>query len=103
MEPLKIDLTVDNKLDESYLRFWGSAIQSLLKALFGNYSIPVSIVGNEQQISAFANTLNSEKNYLQSYRDYGLNAAATYRNKYALNQAISQFERKTKLKWPFRS
>lgn len=98
--PIVINLN-EKEINEGFLRALGSAIKSILKALFGGYEIPVSIKGSQEQIEAFMNTLNSEKDYLEAYRNYGLDKPVTYKNKFLLNKAVADFERKTQIKWPF--
>ena len=82
---------------------FGGAIQSILKAMFGGYSVPVNIRGTRDQIESFAKTLNSERDYLDAYRKFGLTNPSTYRSKFQLNKAVTEFERATSIPWPFRS
>ena len=99
---IEIDLSAGKNLNESFLRMFGTAIQSILKAMFGGYSIPVNVKGTREQIKAFSDTLNSEKQYMDAYRKYGLDNPTTYRSKFQLNKAVNDFERKTGIIWPFR-
>jgi len=101
MEKIIINLNA-SQLNESWLRMFGSAIQTLLRSMFGGYSVPVNVKGSKEEINAFANTLNSEKNYIDAYKKYGLDNPNTYRSKYQLNKAIDAFERKTGIDWPLR-
>ena len=59
-------------------------------------------MGSREEIQTFADTLSSEKRYMDAYKKYGLDAPATYRSKFQLNKAVKDFERKTNLIWPFR-
>lgn len=102
-DPIIINLTeAKENLNESWLRMFGSAVESILKAMFGGYSVPINVKGSRDEINAFAKTLNSEKEYIEAYKKYGLDNPSTYRSKYQLNKAVSDFERKTKILWPFR-
>jgi hypothetical protein len=38
---------------------------------------------------------------MTAYKEYGLNDPRTYKSKFKLNKSVRDFERKTKLKWPF--
>ncbi len=99
-----VEIDLNNKeITEGVLLALGSAIKSILRALFGNYSIPVNIKGTKPQVESFINVLSSEKDFLNSFKNYGLDNPNVYRNKYKLNKAISEFERKTNLPWPFKS
>ena|SRR3990167_2324265 len=95
-------LTEQQLLQDGFLRAFGHQIQSILKAMFGGYTVPVNVRGNRSQINAFADTLNSEKGYIDAYRKYGLDNPSTYRSKFQLNKAITDFERKTGLLWPLK-
>lgn len=99
----EIDLSAGKKeLTESFLRMFGTTIQSILKAMFGGTSIPINVKGSRDQINSFADTLSSEKRYMDAYRRYGLDNPATYRSKFQLNRSVEDFERKTGIIWPFR-
>jgi hypothetical protein len=53
-------------------------------------------------VNNFLRTLSAEKNYMQSYKRYGLADQRTYNNKYELDRAVKNFEQETQLKWPFK-
>ncbi len=99
---LVLNATKEQQLDESWLAGFGSLVKDLLSAMFKGSSIPVKIVGTEPQVNAFSSALFSEKNYMSSWRKYGLDDARTYRNKSALDAAINKFQRATGLEWPFK-
>lgn len=100
-EKIVIDLTQET-LNESWLRMFGSAIESILGAMFGGSSIPVSIRGSRGEVNAFVNTLSREKRYMDAYKKFGLDNPNTFRSKFELNKSVKDFERKTGLIWPFR-
>jgi hypothetical protein len=104
LTPIEIDLgkMKDGKLDESFLEILGFQIQGILKALFGGSSVPVSVRGSKPDVNSFLKTLGAEKNYIESFKRYGLDNPRTFRNKATLQSSISQFERGTGIKWPFK-
>jgi len=101
--PIVIDLNKakEKRLDESFLRMFGFGVKSLLKAMFGNVSIPVHLKGNPSDVKSFLNTLGAEKNYIQDFKNLGLENPRTYKSKGLLDTAVSKFQRKTGIKWPF--
>ena len=100
--PVVIDLNEMNKLDESWLRMFGDGIKSILKSMFGGTPIPTTIKGTPMQVQSFANTLGREKSYLEAWMNFGLNDPKTHRSRGMLDKAVSQFTRKTGVKWPFK-
>jgi hypothetical protein len=100
--PIVIDLTNGDKLDESWLRMLGFGIQSILGAMFGGSSVPVSVKGNRGDIKAFTKALGKEKRYMDSLKKFGLDNPKTFKNKSQLERATTAFTRKTGLKWPFK-
>lgn len=102
MEKVVIDLSQGRDLSESFLRMFGAGITSILKAMFGGETVPVSVKGSPQEIKAFANVLSKEKKYMDAYKRMGLDNPETYRSRFALNKAIRDFERKTNLIYPLK-
>ena len=105
LTPVIIDLEElkSGQLEEfNVLQSMGSAIKLILGQMFGGSAIPVTVKGSRGDVKAFAKTLGREKRYMQAYRDYGLNDPRTYKSKFKLNKSVREFERKTKLKWPFK-
>ena len=104
LTPIVIDLNKakENRLDESFLRMFGWAVKKLLKAVLGDVSIPVHLKGNPSDVRSFVGALGAEKKYIQDYKKFGLNNPRTYRSRSALNSAVTGFERKTGIKWPFK-
>ena len=99
--PILIDLSAET-LDESWLRMFGSAIESIMGAMFGGSTLPVTVRGTREEIRSFADTLSRERNYMDAYQKFGLDNPVTYKSKFELNKAVRDFERKTGLIWPFR-
>tara|TARA_R100001082_G_C4341618_1_gene150403 strand:- start:600 stop:923 length:324 start_codon:yes stop_codon:yes gene_type:complete len=104
LTPIIIDLdkAKENKLDESFLTMFGFAVKKLLKAVLGDISLPVHLKGNPTDVRSFVSALGAEKKYIQDYKKFGLNNPRTYRSRSALNSAVTGFERKTGIKWPFK-
>lgn len=103
-EIVSIHINFDQQINESFLRMFGTAVQMILGRMFGQdvYVPPISITGDHKQVETFARALAGEKKYFDSYIKYGLNDPRTYRNKYELQSAVSNFERATGIKWPFK-
>ena len=104
-QPMTINLNAhaDGQLNESFLKAFGSFVKVAMRYVFGdNVSVPVNVKGTKRQISDFARVLGKEKRYLQAYQRYGLDNPLTHRNRAGLNSAVRNFERSTKIKWPFK-
>jgi len=102
LSPVVIDLTNGDKLDESWLRMLGFGVKSIMNAMFGASAVPVSVKGSRSDVASFTKTVGREKKYMDSIRKFGLDNPKTFRNKSKLNRAVSDFTRKTGLKWPFK-
>ena len=91
-------------LNETYLSSFGSAIKLMLDDMFGTSftSMGVRVRGTPRETKAFKHALGSEKRYVQSAREFGLDNPRTYKNKSKLDGAIKGFEKVTGLKWPFK-
>ena len=102
LTPIVIDFTNKDMMNESWLKMMGFGIKSLLGAMFGGSSIPVTVKGSASDVKAFSKTLGSEKKYMDNWRRYGLDNPNTYKSKYKLDKASNEFTRKTGIKWPFK-
>tara|TARA_Y100000034_G_scaffold75808_1_gene90990 strand:+ start:210 stop:545 length:336 start_codon:yes stop_codon:yes gene_type:complete len=90
-------------LNESYFTVFGTYIQYALEKMFGSgIAPPMTIRGNPNEIKSFMKVLTREKRYADAYQKHGLNDPKTFSNKHKLELAVKQFERATKLKWPFK-
>ena len=100
--PIVIDFSQarNNKLDESFLRMFGAALENVLSVMFDGGSVPLTVRGSKGEIQSFLDVLQSEKRYADSYRKFGLHNPSTYRDKYKLNGAVENFERETGLIYP---
>jgi hypothetical protein len=99
---INLNAVAEGKIDESFLRTFGWAIQKIMGTMFGGSSIPVQVKGNQTQVRDFARVLGREKKYLDSYRKFGLDNPQTYKSKFSLDSAVKKFQRSTGLKWPFK-
>ena len=99
-----IDLSSHRRgeLNEGILGMMGAWISDILGAMFQGTSLPVTIRGTRSEIDSFTRTLSREKRYLEMFSKYGLDNPRTYRSKANLDKAVSQFERSTGIKWPFK-
>ena len=105
LTPIVIDLdeVKSGKLEEfNVLQRMGSAIKLIMGQMFGGSSIPVTVRGSRSDVKSFARTIGRERRYMDAYRKHGLNDPRTYKSKFKLNKSVRDFERKTKLKWPFK-
>lgn len=104
-KPMTIDLNAaaNGELNESFLKMFGNVVKVAMRYVFGdNVSVPVNVKGTKKQIGDFANVLGREKKYLSAYQRYGLDNPVTHRNRAGLKTAVSNFEKSTKIKWPFK-
>ncbi len=102
--PIEIDLGVNRRgeLNESWLAMFGGAVESLMKAMFGGGTVPVTVRGTRSEVNSFASVLGKEKSYMKAYKKHGLNDPVTYKSKYKLDRAVKGFEKITGIKWPFK-
>ena len=104
MENIEIDLEEMKKnedmLNESFLRMYGTVVELMFGIpIFGSSS---TIKGKPADVKAFARAVGNEKKYIEAAKQYGLNDPKTYRQKSKLKKAVSAFELKTGIKWPFK-
>ena len=104
LTPIVIDLHAAKrgKVEESFLRMFGGAIQSILGRMFGGAQVPVQVRGTKKEIGSFAKAVEGERRYMRAYQRYGLDDPRTYKNRHKLENAVKNFERTTGLLWPFR-
>ena len=62
--PLEINLHSgkEKELDESWLRMFGGAIETIFGRMFGLNNTPISIRGTKSEIDTFSKLLGGEKN-----------------------------------------
>ncbi len=104
-KPMTIDLNAaaNGELNESFLKMFGNVVKVAMRYVFGdNVSVPVNVKGTKKQIGDFASVLGREKKYLSAYQRYGLDNPVTHRNRAGLKTAVRNFEKSTKIKWPFK-
>ena len=100
--PIIIDFSQKDMIDESWLRMFGENVKGILKAMFGDISIPVHVTGTKSDVSSFVNSLRQEKRYMEAVNKFSLSNPRTYRYKADLDRAAAQFERDTGIQWPFK-
>tara|TARA_A100001515_G_scaffold95887_1_gene76926 strand:+ start:70 stop:468 length:399 start_codon:yes stop_codon:yes gene_type:complete len=91
-------------LNDSLVTFFGFWIKKTLGLLLGDidFAIPVKMKGTPAEIKSFVGALQKEKRYVQAYRQYGLDDPKTFKSRTKLKNSVSNFERITGLKWPFK-
>ena len=102
---IKIDLTIGDAINESWLAMFGGAVETILGGMFGARSpalVPVNVVDSPSQIKSFEKALGSEAKYLRAMNKYGLNDPKVLQNKTSLDKAIKSFEKETGIIWPFK-
>jgi len=104
LQEVVIDLNVkeSGKLNESWLSMFGGWIKWIMDGMFKNLPRNVKVKGTKSQVNSFIKTLGREKRYINTAVKHGLNDPRTYKNRYQLQKSVSEFERKTGLKWPFK-
>ena len=103
---INLNASREEKLNESFLTMFGSAVESLLAQMIGG-SGPVNpssavIRGTPSQVAAFGDTLSKEKKYMQVFQKHGLNNPQSFRSRHELERSVANFERETGIKWPFK-
>ena len=96
------ELKTNDQLNESFLRMMGFWVENIVKHMFGIPFVLGGIRGKPGDIKAFARAVGNEKKYIETAKQHGLDNPATYRQKSRLNRAVSAFEKKTGIKWPFK-
>jgi hypothetical protein len=103
---INLNASREEKLNESFLTMFGSAVESMLNQMFGGSVIdtPSSAVirGTPSQVAAFGDTLSKEKKYMQVFQKHGLNNPQSFRSRHELERSVANFERETGIKWPFK-
>lgn len=102
MDKIVIEFPPEGMVNERYISTFGITLKQLMKKMFGGERVPLLVKGTSRQVKAFAKALVHEKDYYRTYKMYGLNDPKTYRSKFRLKRAISQFEKKTGMKWPLK-
>jgi hypothetical protein len=102
METIEINLEECKNLNEGRYSTLGLQVKRILRAMFGGHHIPMNVKGTRREIDSFLDTLVKEKKYMSAYLTYGLNDPRTHRDRAKLGIAVSNFERHTGIKWPFK-
>jgi len=98
---IDLDKLKTNKLNESWIRMFGSWMETILSKMLSGFSVPVNVRGSRKDVEAFGKVFYNEKRYLEIAKKYGLDHPTTYASKSLLDKAVSGFEKETGLKWPF--
>ncbi len=115
-------LTVDLEkakitLNETWTNMLGEWTKTLLRYMYGDDVKMVSnlnlkeeeghgpkfvIRGKYKDVKAYSKVLNSEKNFLDAYKEFGTEHPHTEKVRTILRQDVRDFENTTGLKWPFK-
>jgi len=91
--------------DESEAQKYADTIKDILKSLL-NYSDTsrqsISILGTNSQLRSFVKMLKAEKEFMESYRDYGSDHLQTVAAKEKVEKEAQQFERTMGIEWPLK-
>lgn len=90
------------QMDEAFANMFGNWIGYMMRAMFGEIEIPISVRGKPNEVKSFAKAIGHEKKYVQTAKRYGLDDPRTYKSKNLLKNATSKFEKVTGIKWPFK-
>ena len=105
LQPQILDLGAKRRgeLDESWLRMFGGAVETILGRMFGGGGgSPISIRGSRSEVDKFSQALQREKKYMQAYQKYGLDNPRVVKDRYQLQRAIDNFTRETGIAWPIK-
>ena len=98
-----IDLdTKKEQMNESFLLQMGTAIELLLKRMFGLNNLDFKIRGPKSSVNKFALAVAGEKAYMDALRKHGLNDPAVLNSRWRLQRAVTNFEKDTGIRWPFK-
>lgn len=112
---LVIDLSDRIILKETWMETFGSWSKSLLKMMYGDDVKVIAnlneedaegpkfiIRGKQKDVKSYAQAIVAEKNYLDSYSQFGKEHFQTVKAREELSTAVQNFENTTGLKWPFK-
>ena len=104
IQPIVIDFTdlAANRLDESWLAMFGANVKRILQGIFGDWLPDMKVKGPKSTIRAFTNAVKQERDYMNTFKRYGLDDPRTWKNRYKLDSSIRKFEDNTGLTWPFK-
>lgn len=92
------------KLNESYadiVAFWISAMMDMISRQDTNKSFQLK--GSKEELGSLLHVIGLEKRYLNTAISIGLDKPQTKKVKAILDSAITDFENKTGIKWPFKN
>lgn len=116
---IKIDLEKlkSNQLNESFVAEFAADVKYILSHILSPSLFPditklkeqeeekdpkIIIKGSKEDVRAFAQVLNKEKEYAKDYIEHGLGSSSLSDSKIELEKSIHHFEKETGLVWPLR-
>jgi len=101
LAPIVIDLGVaKDQINESYLTQFGTAIELLLKRMFGLNNLDFMLRGPKNSVDQLIRTMGKERKYARALKLSGLTDSKTRMHKQSLQSAVSKFEKLSGIKWP---
>ena len=98
-----IDLGVrKDQINESFLSQFGTAIELILKRMFGLNDLDFKLRGPRNSVDKFIRTLEKERDYARTLRRLGLDNPSSLGSKWQLDKAVKEFEKTTGIKWPLK-
>ena len=101
-ETIIIDLSPKQQLNESFLRQFGTAIELIIKRMFGLNNTEFKFRGPRTSVGELARTLGAERKYIEAMKKAGLSDPSVLSSKHRLDRAIASFEKQTGIKWPLK-
>ncbi len=103
LTPIIIDLSVKkDQINESFLAQFGTAVELLLKRMFGLNDLGFKLRGPKNSVDQFVRTIERERKYAEALKASGLSSASTLNNRSKLEKAVREFEKMSGIKWPLK-
>ena len=95
---------LENQLSEDvYSQFSAQVFDALMQLYGAGMGTPFSLIGTNPQIAAFSQSLAQEKEYIDAITNYGVNDSRTLALRPAMADSVTNFEKETGLRWPFKN
>jgi len=95
---------LENNLSEEVYTHFSAQVYDALMQLYGaGMGTPMNLIGTNAQIDSFSNALLKEKEYMDAMSKYGVNDSRTLALRPGISSTVTQFERETGLRWPFKN
>ena len=98
----KYVINFSSNLTEQYLKSFAYKVEQILKAMTTGRHAPVSVIGEESKVKAFAKVLGYEEKYIKILQELNAGDPNAMSLRHQLESAIAEFEKSTGIKWPVR-